>query len=305
MTYQLARLSGDSLAVPQLVLNQLQRGDENLIRTALYILSTRSTDPADIARALRLKSTAAAQRALDFWYGAGLLERTPETAEPVEVRPPRLTTAEVAAASCTDPQIAALMHECQNLFGGVVTQTDTNILVSLYCSDGIPVETILLAAAHAAAEGHRSGKYVERMVLRWREAGIVTGADAERYLHQLEIRRQREQQVAELLGRANSTFPTAERRIIAGWFEEFGYDTAMIAEAVLYAGEQNTVRYVNGILKNWYGKGWRTVRDVQAAAAVSGSNVQNTAPAAPVSVSGAGSERIARRKPLKFMVEEE
>ena len=87
MTYQLARLSGDSLAVPQLVLNQLQRGDENLIRTALYILSTRSTDPADIAHALRLKSTAAAQRALDFWYGAGLLERAPEAAEPVEVRP--------------------------------------------------------------------------------------------------------------------------------------------------------------------------------------------------------------------------
>mgnify|MGYP005803292025 CR=1 FL=1 len=43
MTYQLARLSGDSLAVPQLVLNQLQRGDENLIRTALYILSTCSS----------------------------------------------------------------------------------------------------------------------------------------------------------------------------------------------------------------------------------------------------------------------
>ena len=31
---------------------RVERGEENLIRVALYILTTRSTDPADIAQAL-------------------------------------------------------------------------------------------------------------------------------------------------------------------------------------------------------------------------------------------------------------
>ncbi len=307
MMYKLADITGETFAVPQLVLNQLQRGDENLIRVALYILTTRSTDPADIARALRLKSVAAAQRALDFWYGAGLLEHA-EPAGPAPeapVRAPRMTSAEVAAASSRDPQIAALMDECQQLFGGDVSQGGGSLLVSLYCNDKIPLDTLLLAAAYSVQEGHRSAKYIERVVLRWRESGIVTGADAERYLHLLEKRRENEKQVAEVLGCDAALFTSAERRIIAGWFEEFGYDISMVQEAVLYAEGKNTVRYINGIFKSWYSKGWRNLRDVRAAAAVSGANVQPSAPA-PAAAGQPGPDRMTRRKkPLQFLVEEE
>ena len=307
MLYKLAELTGETFAVPQLVLNQLQRGEENLIRVALYILTTRSTDPADIARALRLKSTTAAQRALDFWYGAGL----PEHADPAgpgpeaPIRAPRMTSAEVAAASGRDPHIAALVSECQKLFGGVISQGDTNLLVSLYCNDKIPLETLLVAAAYSAQEGHRSAKYIERVVLRWRETGIVTGADAERYLHLLEKRRENEKKVADVLGCDAGLFTSAERRLIAGWFEDFGYDISMVQEAILYAEGKNTVRYINGIFKSWYAKGWRSLRDVRAAAAISGSNVQPAAPA-PSPGSQTGPDRMTRRKkPLQFLVEEE
>lgn len=307
MMYQLAAFSGDTIAVPQILFGQLARGEENLIRIGLYMISQRTTDPAEIARALRLKSVAAAQRALDFWYGAGLLEQAdfgekgpePESSLPV----PRLTAAEVAAASCIDPYLGSLMSECQQLLGGVISQSDTNILVGLYVNDKVPLETILLATAHAAAQGHRHVRYIERMVLSWKENGIVTGEDAERYLKLLEVRAGREAQVAETLGRPGTPFTLAEKKLIALWFEDYRYTLPVIQEAILYAGGKNTVRYINGILKNWYANGWHTLKEIQSAKALAGANLQPALPqqaAAP-----AGADRMARRKkPLEFLVEE-
>ncbi len=305
MTYQLAPWNGETLAVPQLVFNQLARGEENLTRVALYILSTHSTDATEIARALRLKTVSSAQRALDFWYGAGLLEHANQNSAGPEpenaLRPPHLTSAEVAAVSCTDPQVAVLMNECQKLFGGMIGQSDTNLLVSLYHSDKIPVDTLLYAAAYSVGEGHRSVRYIERVVLRWKEFGIVTGEDAERYLHLLERRRKLEQQVAEFLGCEEKKFTLTEKKAIASWFEELHYDIAMVQEACLYAEGKKSVRYINGIFKKWYSKGWRTVKDVQASQAISGVNVQPSASPVP-----AGEDRMSRRKkPLQFLVEED
>ena len=73
MGYRLADNTGDTLAVPQLVLTHLCQTDGDTIRAALYILQTRDTDPRTMARALALPSIEAAKRALQYWAGAGLL----------------------------------------------------------------------------------------------------------------------------------------------------------------------------------------------------------------------------------------
>ena len=57
MGYRLADNTGDTLAVPQLVLTHLCQTDGDTIRAALYILQTRDTDPRTMARALALPST--------------------------------------------------------------------------------------------------------------------------------------------------------------------------------------------------------------------------------------------------------
>ena len=280
MTYQLAPWNGETIAVPQLIFNQLQRGEENLTRVALYILSTHTTDATEIARALRLKSVASAQRALDFWYGAGLLEKAPhQMAGPEPEAPipsPKLTPAEIQSILCTDPQISVLMSEAQKLWGGVINATDTNILINLYQKEEIPVDTLLYALAHAISEGYHKMFYVQKIALKWKESGILTGEDAERYLHLSEQRKKRELEVSELLYATNKKFTPSEKEMICTWFETYQYTLAMIQETLLYidSKEKYTVRYINSIIKSWYAKGWRTVRDVQASKAITGMNVQ-------------------------------
>ncbi len=54
----------------------------------------------------------------------------------------------------------------------------------------------------------------------------------------LERRAAHEQEAAELFGFADAKFTKAESRAIADWYESFGYDAAMIAEAIAYADEK-------------------------------------------------------------------
>lgn len=298
MTYRLAENKGDSVAVPRLVFTKLPELEEDWLRVALYVIDTGETDPARIAAALRLKGDESARRALAYWKGTGLLhsDETPSVRGDLEAAPrTRLTTAEVAAAAQTDASIAGLVQECQRLMGGVVTQADTNIFVSMYLSDGMPVDMILLGVAHFAALGKRSARYIERALLGWQRDGIDSGEAVERYLQLLEQRAAHEKEAAELFGLADAKFTKAESRAIADWYESFGYDAAMIAEAIAYADEgKKNVKYVNGILRAWYTKGYKTVRDVMAESALQAENVRIAEPAVQHNILGGGLRRAPR-----------
>ena len=105
MVYQLAACSGDTLAVPQTVLRHLAQADGDAVRVALYVLQTKDCDARSIARALGLPSIEAARRALQYWAGAGLLERAGAAAPAPTAQE---TAAKVDLASLNDPYEAVL-----------------------------------------------------------------------------------------------------------------------------------------------------------------------------------------------------
>lgn len=296
MAYRLCKNLGDSIRVPQLVVAKLPQLEDDWLRVALMVIASGETDPARLARELRLKSPEKAREALLFWKGAGLLENG-DDAVPVgdiagaSAPRSRMTSTEVAAAAHNDPAIAALVQECQRLMGGVITQADTNILVSLYVADGLPVDFILLGVAHFVSLGKRSARYIEKALLGWQAEGIDTVEAAERYLKLLALRSEREAEVARLFHLKDAKFTKAEQRAIAAWYEDFQYDESMIVEAIAYAGEKSSVRYVNGILRTWHSKGYRTVRDVMSSSALNTQNVLPTNPNAK-SVLGKGARRV-------------
>ena len=132
MAYKLAELHGDTVAVPQLVLAHLTQTDGNTIRAALYILQTGDTDPHTMARALGLPSVEAARRALQYWAGAGLLEKERGTAAAPAADAPK----KLDLASLNDPYIAVLCEESQTALGKALSRSELMKLVTLYTEDG-------------------------------------------------------------------------------------------------------------------------------------------------------------------------
>lgn len=275
MAYQLVAQSGDTLAVPHLVVAQLARADGDTMRVALYLLAGGAMDPRTIAHDLGLKSIEAAKRTLQFWVGAGLL--VPEhgaAAAPQKTEEQK--TAQIDLAGMNDPFIAVLCTEAQNAFGKALGRSELQRLVALYVNDGWQPDVLLLCCAEVARLGRHSVAAVARELTTWRADGIETGEDAEKYLRRRQKRETWYAETAPLFAVEPHAFTRWERTAIARWHEEWGYGNEMVEEALLRAENHRTVRYVDGILRSWRAQGLTTVQAVRGKGQLSGSNILAT-----------------------------
>lgn len=271
MGYRVAAQNGDMVAVPQVVFAHLPRAEGDAVRVALYLLGGGAAEPRTIAHDLGLKSIEAAKRALQYWAGAGLLEKdsaAPAAPEPAPVK--------IDLAALNDPYVAVLCQEAQAALGRALGRSEMLRLVGLYLNDGWQPDVILTCCAEAARQNRPTAAAVCRELQRWREAGVETGEDAERYLKQEALRAQRWAQTAALFGAGADKLTRWERTAITRWYEEWGFDDAMIEEALLRAEAHRTVRYVDGILRAWRAQGLLTVDAVRGKGQLAGSNILST-----------------------------
>ncbi len=283
--------------VPNIIFERLANTNDDFIRIALYIVSNNNCNPNQIAKALNIKQVQNVEKALLFWQGAGLLnslniqdENNKNTTEEKNEKKHRthLTSSQVSQIASENDRISFLLQECQRLIGGVVTQGDCNIFASMYICDAMPIDMILLGVAHFAANGKKNARYIERALLSWQREGINSGAAAEAYLHKL-------MQNEEYIKRAVSLFPKkadmrvsrAEGALICDWYEVYGFDEKIITEALSLAGEKNTIRYVNGILKKWYNEGYKNLQDIMRGSADKMQNISVSNPNAKNILNGA------------------
>ena len=271
MGYRVAAQNGDTVAVPQVVFAHLPRAEGDAVRVALYLLGGGAAEPRTIAHDLGLKSIEAAKRALQYWAGAGLLEK--DSAAPAAPEP---APAKIDLAALNDPYVAVLCQEAQAALGRALGRSEMLRLVGLYLNDGWQPDVILTCCAEAARQNRPTAAAVCRELQRWREAGVETGEDAERYLKQEALRTQRWAQTAALFGAGADKLTRWERTAITRWYEEWGFDDAMIEEALLRAEAHRTVRYVDGILRAWRAQGLLTVDAVRGKGQLAGSNILST-----------------------------
>ncbi len=271
MGYRVAAQNGDTVAVPQVVFAHLPRAEGDAVRVALYLLGGGAAEPRTIAHDLGLKSIEAAKRALQYWAGAGLLEK--DSAAPAAPEP---APAKIDLAALNDPYVAVLCQEAQAALGRALGRSEMLRLVGLYLNDGWQPDVILTCCAEAARQNRPTAAAVCRELQRWREAGVETGEDAERYLKQEALRAQRWAQTAALFCAGADKLTRWERTAITRWYEEWGFDDAMIEEALLHAEAHRTVRYVDGILRAWRAQGLLTVDAVRGKGQLAGSNILST-----------------------------
>lgn len=268
--YRLVEDMGDTVAVPRLVFAKLTApgASDARFKVALYMLEHHQADAGQIAQALHVRPSTVEQE-LSFWEGSGLLERQVQVAPPPIEQPQarrKMTTGEVTEAAAEDNVLGFLLEELQRIMGGVVSQNDINVFVTLYKKDGVPPDLLLLASTYAAKQKKYSVRYIEKMLLGWRRDGITDCEKADAYLKLLAERERREKKVAKMLDIPHEGLTLAERRRIAQWYEEFNYGKEMIEAARLAAGDkQNDIAYLTGILRKWHAKGYHTPRQMQQA----------------------------------------
>ncbi|MBQ2806371.1 MAG: DnaD domain protein [Clostridia bacterium] len=239
--------------------------------------------------------------AIAFWRGAGVIsvggEKKKKAAEqpvkevapaPVQAAPtqeasgavllkktdelPKYTTAELGNLLEARPDTAALLQECQNLFGKLFSTHEVNIVLGLTDYLGLDTEYVLILVTHycqycKSQDKRPSVRGLEKLAISLYDRGI-TDMDAlqEELLRQEEMQKT-ESKLRTLFGIGSRVLTAKEKRMFSDWLHTYKFDMEMIALAFEVGADASTdvnVSYVNSILSRWHAEEIRTPADVQA-----------------------------------------
>lgn len=196
--------------------------------------------------------------------GAALLKKSDDL--------PKYTTAELGNLLEARPETAALIEECQNLFGKLFATHEVNTLLGLTDYLGLDTAYVLILVTHycqycKVQEKRPSVRGLEKLAISLYDRGITDmGALQEELLRQEELQKT-QGQLRALFGIGTRALTAKEKRMFSDWVHTYKYDMDMIRlafEIGMDASPDASVAYIDSILKRWNSENIRTAADVEA-----------------------------------------
>lgn len=296
MSYQINLGNWKSIfAVPSSVVDQhikIASGDQ--IKVLLYLLrhADEEVDVNKLSDALCITAEEA-DNAVCFWIDRGLLTQNENMLSPAETAASTEAAAEKPAAAKEEPKkvhttvsrprrpdpafvakllkedlcLAGLLEEAQTTLKKPLSSGDTETLVMLYDSCGLPCEVIAMLLNYLASIGSADMRSLVRFGIRWSDAGIKTVDDAEQEIGRLESSRKAWGKVSALLGIRSVGRPTkAQMENADRWLNTWHFSDEMITEAYercVNKKNEFSLSYTNAILKRWNEKNIRSLDTLQ------------------------------------------
>ncbi len=261
MKFQLLKQGVNGPAVPQAVFDNLYDARETDLKVILYVLQKSDVDIVDITGHLHI-TAAAAQSSLLFWSDKGLILYEDSVLDKPKKKP-TLSARQILQIANQQPEVNILVTELQKIYGHAINERETSAYLKLHLDENIPVEVILLLAAYLVPQTDKRPAYTARVIQGLYEKNSVTDPQrAEEYIRLSTRRSERYTQVCQIFGLDTSKLTSREKTMIDSWGEKLGMSSEMITAAHGTAGANDSLQYVNGILKSWSQKGYQRPEDI-------------------------------------------
>ena len=267
-------LQGNTIALPESVLDVLSEADATDLRVLLYLAgNTESFSETDAAAALQI-SEAEVRSSVKFWRGAGVIARA-NAAKPTpkkEKKPLRekaavhLTTDELCEIAEENEEFKLLVIEAQQVAGWMFNTSEIEIIASLYANLRLSTEYILTLIGYFVVRREKPLRYLEKVAYSMIDEGVNNAADLEEKLRWLEKFEGRAGKVRTLFGIGGRELTAKEKDYLVAWFDNYGFSDEMVAlayEKTVNTTGKASLAYANGILKKWNEEGVKTPEDVE------------------------------------------
>lgn len=266
----------DTLIPDLFILNYMSSLDGNDLKVYLY-LSFLSKNMINVDKKGMQKKLQITEQALSFCIDKleteGLITKTNEgyylnDIKEVEINKsynPKIETKITSSQTEAEKRkIAAACAINESFFQGVMSSgwsTDIGTMFEKYMFS----EEVMIALFHYCQERKAlNKKYVHAVGENWYKGGVKTFEQLEDYLESFEKTQKIRQRIQKAL-RLNRNFTEYEEQYIDKWIKEYKYDFDVIEEALkrTTAKANPSINYVNGILLNWFNKGYKTLDEVK------------------------------------------
>lgn len=160
-------------------------------------------------------------------------------------------------------RIAAATAINESFFQGMMTlmwYTDIETMFKNYSFS----EEVMVSLFHYCQERKAlNRKYVHAVAETWYKGNVKTFEQLEAFLESYDNVQKIKQKISKAL-RLSRNFTKYEEQYIDAWIKDYGYGFDIIEEALkrTVSKANPSVIYVNGILSNWYKKGYKTIEDI-------------------------------------------
>ena len=246
--------------IPNEVFDGLYDARNNDLKVILYAIKNDETDPLKIGSALSI-SHSAVYSSLMFWADKGLIHCEEE---PKRTKKKAALSSEVIAQLSGDPGVQALCQNLQIIFGGSLNERYTNLFISLYLEEFIPIDVILPITQHYITIGIDNPAYIIKVIRSWQKKhNFSSGKEVDEYLALQKQREEVYRTVCKIFGLDAEKLKTNEKTIINRWQEKYNMSFDMIEQSFIRAGNMASIAYCNGILKSWSQKGFKSPKDLE------------------------------------------
>lgn len=173
---------------------------------------------------------------------------------------PTYTQSEIVSMCRDSEELTLTLRNAQEVMGKSLSHVEQELIVNMVTYYGLPCDIVLMILQFYKNE-KESGKaigtaYIAAMARNWSEEGIVTLDAAEEKLHDIERTDNLWKEIISISGLRHRTPTIKQREMISRWSEDFGMDMITIACDIMRENtDKPTLKYVDGVLKNWKKKG--------------------------------------------------
>lgn len=216
------------------------------------------------------------ETSIDFWIKSGVIIRRGASLElsgTVSEQPttlPRYNPDSILQYREQDNIFAGLLDEIQRNLGKTINHNDASVILAMYDHMGFSTDLILHLISYCKSLGKLNFRYIEKVSLDWYDRGIDSFEKAETYIRTLERTKRVETAVATYFGIDGRALSKKEKEFIETWTVAFGMSLEMIKEGYELCIDKKSklsFAYINGILADWYKKGYKTLSDIKNDAA--------------------------------------
>ena len=236
----------DALVIPGAAVERcLREANESQLKIYLYLLKNGADNTTIDAIADYFNySEQDVKRALKFWNGTG------------RSRAVKNSTGGNIVEFSRKPDVDQLMFVAEQYMKRPIKQDEVRTLLYIYDELAFPADLIEYLLEYCISNNRRSFKSIEAMesvAVEWKEAGVSTLEEAKRLTRHVP---KEMNEVMKALGFPKDHQPVeAEIAFVRRWTERYGYGMDIIGEAckrTVLATCKPSIRYANGILKQWH-----------------------------------------------------